>query len=41
MRFSTEEISYRNLTIGAHEVLNDIIETAKIIALRDSNRDAI
>ncbi|MDQ3747660.1 MAG: nucleotidyl transferase AbiEii/AbiGii toxin family protein [Acidobacteriota bacterium] len=37
--FVVEEISYRNLTIGATEVLNDVIETAKIIALRDRNRD--
>lgn len=37
--FVVEEISYRGLTIGAPEVLNDIIETAKIIALRDRNRD--
>ena len=37
--FVIEEISYRGLTIGAPEVLNDIIETAKIITLRDRNRD--
>ena len=37
--FVVEEISYRNLTIGAPDVLNDIIETAKIIALRDRNKD--
>ena len=37
--FVVKEISYRSLTIGAPEVLNDIIETAKIIALRDRNRD--
>lgn len=37
--FVVEEISYRSLTIGAPDVLNDIIETAKIIALRDRNRD--
>lgn len=37
--FVVEEISYRNLTIGAPDVLDDIIVTAKIIALRDRNRD--
>lgn len=37
--FVVEETSYRGLTIGAPEVLNDIIETAKIIALRDRNKD--
>jgi hypothetical protein len=37
--FVVEEISYRDLTIGAPDVLNDIIETAGIIALRDRNRD--
>jgi hypothetical protein len=37
--FAVEEISYRSLTIGAPDVLNDIIETAKIIALRDRNKD--
>lgn len=37
--FVVEETSYRSLTIGAPDVLNDIIETAKIIALRDLNRD--
>ncbi len=37
--FVIKEISYRGLTIGAPEVLNDVIETAKIIALRDRNRD--
>lgn len=37
--FVVEEISYRNLTVGAHDVLNDIIETAKIIALRDRNKN--
>lgn len=37
--FAVEEISYRGLTITPSEVLNDIIETARIIALRDRNRD--
>ncbi len=37
--FAIEEISYRSLTIEASEVLNDVIDTAKIIALRDRNRD--
>ncbi len=37
--FVKEEISYRSLTIGVPEVLNDVIETAKIIALRDRNKD--
>lgn len=37
--FAVEEISYQSLRIGAPEVLNDVIETAKIIALRDRNRD--
>jgi hypothetical protein len=37
--FVIEEIRYRSLTIGAPEVLNDIIETAKIIALRDRNKE--
>lgn len=37
--FAAEEISYRSLTIRVPEVLTDVIETAKIIALRDPNRD--
>lgn len=37
--FAVEGIRYRSLTIGASEVLNDVIETAKTIALRDRNRD--
>lgn len=37
--FVGAEIRYRSLTVGAPEVLNDIIETAKIIALRDRNKD--
>ncbi len=37
--FVIGEISHRSLTVGAPEVLNDIIETAKIIALRDRNKD--
>lgn len=35
--FVKEETGHRNLSIGPAEVLNDIIETAKIIALRDKN----
>ncbi len=35
--FVKEEIGYRQLSIGAREVLTDIIETAKTIALRDKN----
>ena len=37
--FVKEEIGYRALSIESSEVLNDIIETAKVIALRDRNRD--
>lgn len=35
--FAQEEIGYRNLTITSKEVLDDIIETAKLIAFRDKN----
>lgn len=33
--FAKGEIGYRKLSIGSQEVLDDIIETAKLIALRD------
>lgn len=35
--FAKEEIEYREMSISSRDVLNDIIETAKIIALRDKN----
>lgn len=35
--FAKEEIGYRDLSIDSRDVLNDIAETAKIIARRDKN----
>lgn len=37
--FAKEEISYRKLSIEPKEILWDIIETAKLIALRDKNKE--
>lgn len=37
--FAKEEIGYRKLSINSQEVLEDIIETAKLIALRDKNNE--
>jgi hypothetical protein len=36
--FAEQEIAYRNLTINALDVLNDTIDTCRIIAFRDRNR---